>query len=175
MQRRDCAPHNPLVAEALINGHVAAQVLAIRRLTERTPKERLSLRWLVSDLKKHIDLFTRENWVCYDGLPYDYQVVRDAHFSKLAAKKEATVSFMWGATEGPEADGASEIMHQHFDSSQALILRREPEKTASVVICSLPLTSGSTRVVRMTWRSGPAPILRMRAVQTSGRGLPTWR
>ena len=111
----EIALHNPLVAEALINGHVAAHVLAIRRLTERTPKERLSLRWLVSHLKKHIDLFTRENWVCYDGLPYDYQVVRDAHFSKLAAKKEATVSFMWGATEGPEADGASEIMHQHFD------------------------------------------------------------
>jgi hypothetical protein len=108
----EIALHNPLVAEALINGHVAAQVLAIRRLTERTPKERLSLRWLVSDLKKHISLFTRENWVCYNGLPYDYRSVRDARLQKLVAEG---VKFHWAETEGPEADGASELAHTQFD------------------------------------------------------------
>jgi hypothetical protein len=42
------ALYNPLVRDALIDGHVAAQVLAIRRLTERTSKDCLSLRRLVT-------------------------------------------------------------------------------------------------------------------------------
>ena len=109
------ALNNPLIVEALLKGHFATQVLAIRRLMEDTPKERLSLRRLVTDLKRHRALFTRENYVCHDGLPYDYQAVVDAQFSNLAARKENTVFFMWGATEGPEADGASEIVHHHFD------------------------------------------------------------
>jgi hypothetical protein len=108
------ALNNPLVAEALVTGHVATQVLAIRRLMEDSPKERLSLRSLVKDFKRHIALFTRENYVCYDGLPNDYLAVRDARFERLAARGEKVV-FMWGATEGPEADGASELLHQHFD------------------------------------------------------------
>lgn len=109
------ALNNPLIVEALLKGHFATQVLAIRRRMEDTPKERLSLRRLVTDLKRHRALFTRENYVCHDGLPYDYQAVRDAFFNELAAKKESTVFFMWGATEGPKADGASEMMHCHFD------------------------------------------------------------
>jgi hypothetical protein len=114
------ALNNPLIVEALLKGHLATQVLAIRRLMEDTPKERLSLRRLVTDLKRHSALFTRENYVCHDGLPYDYQAVRNALFNKLAAKKENTVFFMWGATEGPEADGTSEMMHCHFDKLAGL-------------------------------------------------------
>jgi len=55
------ALNNPLLAEALVTGHVATQVLAIRRLMEDSPKERLSLRSLVKDLKRNAGLFTREN------------------------------------------------------------------------------------------------------------------
>jgi hypothetical protein len=112
----ESALNNPLIVEALLKGHFATQVLAIRRLMEDTPKERLSLRKLVTDLKRHRALFTRENYVCHDGLPYDYRAVRDALFSRLAAKEENTVFFMSGAAEGPEADGVSEVMHCHFDS-----------------------------------------------------------
>lgn len=109
------ALNNPLIVEALLRGHLATQVLAIRRLMEDTPKERLSLRRLVTDLKRHRALFTRENYVCHDGLAYDYLAVRNAMFSRLAAKTENRVFFTWGATEGPEAYGTSEMMHCHFD------------------------------------------------------------
>ena len=95
------ALNNPLIVEALLKGHLAAQVLAIRRLMEDTSKERLSLRRLVTDLRRHRSLFTRENYVCHDGLPYDYQAVRNALFSKLAEKKENTVSFTWGCHRRP--------------------------------------------------------------------------
>ena len=53
------ALNNPLIAEALVTGHVAAQVLAIRRLVEDSPKERLSLRGLVKDLNRHILVLSR--------------------------------------------------------------------------------------------------------------------
>jgi hypothetical protein len=107
------ALHNPLVREALISGHVAAQVLAIRRLTERTPKERLSLRWLVADLKRHVDLFTRENWVCYNGLPYDYQAALDARFLGNVGKRGR--GEVWVPRGGPEDYAASEGHHIMFD------------------------------------------------------------
>ena len=74
------ALNNPLLAEALVTGHVATQVLAIRRLMEDGPKERLSLRSLIKDLNRNAALFTRENYVCYDGSPYDYAAVREARF-----------------------------------------------------------------------------------------------
>jgi hypothetical protein len=61
------ALNNPLIVEALVRGHMAT---AIRRLMEKThDKERLSVPRLVNDLKRHRKLFTRENYVCYDGLP----------------------------------------------------------------------------------------------------------
>ena len=63
------ALNNPLLAEALVTGHVATQVLAIRRLMEDSPKARLSLRSLIKDLNRNAALFTRENYVCYDGSP----------------------------------------------------------------------------------------------------------
>jgi hypothetical protein len=106
------ALNNPLIVEALIRGHLTTQVLAIRRLMEDSPKERLSLRRLVKELKRHCNLFTRENYVCHDGLPYGYEAVRDAHFSKLATE---SVVFTWDPTDGPEAYGTSEMSHRQFD------------------------------------------------------------
>jgi hypothetical protein len=109
------ALNNPLLVEALLSGHAATQVLAIRRLMEDSPKDRISLRRLIRDLNRHFDLITRENYVCCDGLPYDYEVVRDARLKKLTAGQEKVV-FNYDITEGPEADGASELLHERFDN-----------------------------------------------------------
>ena len=103
---------NPLVSEALLEGHVATQVLSIRRLMDDSSSGVISLRRLLKDMKANIHLFTRENYVCFDGLPYDYLAVRDALLQKHV--KEG-VKFFWGATDGPEADGASELAHMQFD------------------------------------------------------------
>src|SRR5437764_14004923 len=45
------ALNNHLLAEALLGGHVATQVLAIRRLVEDTNKDIISLRRLVKDMR----------------------------------------------------------------------------------------------------------------------------
>jgi hypothetical protein len=104
----DNALNNPLIVEALLRGHVATQVLAIRRLMDRGGSGIISLRRLVRDIAGCFELFTRDNFVCFDGLPYDYQAVRDARFAE-------NVGSIWESHEGPEAGSASEMAHMEFD------------------------------------------------------------
>jgi hypothetical protein len=100
---------NSLLAEKLINGHVATQVLAIRRLIDKT-RNTISLRRLISQIRSNYALFTRENYVCHDGLPYDYEAVMQAEIVQ-----RANTGPFWGATSGPKAWGTSQMAHQQFD------------------------------------------------------------
>jgi hypothetical protein len=100
---------NSLVAEKLINGHVATQVLAIRRLMDKT-KNTISLRRLISDIRSNYALFTRENYVCHDGLPYNYEAVMRAEIAQ-----HTNTGPFWHATTGPKAWGMSQMAHQQFD------------------------------------------------------------
>lgn len=102
--------NNSLVAQALIDGHVATQVLSIRRLMDNRNSDIISLRRLVKDLKRNFPLFTRENYVCFDGLPYDYEAVQRKEMMERAGK-----GFFWGETSGPGAHGTSSMAHEQFD------------------------------------------------------------
>lgn len=104
------ALNNHLLVEALLDGHVATQVLAIRRLVEDTNKDRISLSRLVKDVKRSFHLFTRENYVCFDGLPYDYEAVQQKEMLERVGK-----GCFWGATSGPAAHGISRMAHEQFD------------------------------------------------------------
>jgi hypothetical protein len=101
---------NTLLTEALVGGHVATQVLAIRRLVDNRGDDVISLRKLIKDIRSNFDLFTRENYVCFDGLPYDCEAVQQKDMPNRVGK-----GFFWGATEGPEAYGTSQIGHEQFD------------------------------------------------------------
>ena len=100
---------NTLVAEKLIHGHVATQILAIRRLVDNR-RDVISLRRLIKDVRSNFKLFTRENYVCFDGLPYDYEAVKRKDTEARAGKGP-----FWGATEGPVAWATSSRVHEHFD------------------------------------------------------------
>ena len=50
MSNEENALNNPLIEEALVKGHLATQVLAIRRLVEDSFKDRISLRTLLKGL-----------------------------------------------------------------------------------------------------------------------------
>jgi hypothetical protein len=104
------ALNNSLVAEALIDGYVATQVLAIRRLLDDGNNDIISLRRLIKDVKRNLSLFTRENFVCFDGLPYDYQAVQ----WKQMLERVGTGPF-WAETSGPGAHGVSRMAHEQFD------------------------------------------------------------
>lgn len=102
--------NNTLLAQALIDGHVATQVLAIRRLMDNRNDDIISLRKLTKDIRRHFSLFTRENYVCFDGLPYDYEAVQHREMMKHIGKGP-----FWGETTGPNAHGTSRMAHEQFD------------------------------------------------------------
>jgi len=102
------ALNNPLISESLLYGHVAMQVLAIRRLTDTT-KRVLSLSKLLHDIRRHRKLLTRENYVAFDGLPYDYAVVEEEHYRTRGS------GAMWLDTTGPGAFSSARRAHEQFD------------------------------------------------------------
>lgn len=104
----DSCLNNPLIIEAVLNGHVAMQVLAIRRLTDTT-KNVLSLSKLLQDIRNHRQLLTRENYVAFDGLPYHYEVVEEEHFRTRGS------GMMWLDTTGPGAFVTARRAHEQFD------------------------------------------------------------
>jgi hypothetical protein len=101
---------NTLFAQALIDGHVATQVLAIRRLMNGGRNDIISLRRFVKDLRRNFALFTRENFVCFDGLPYDYEAVQQKEMMERVGK-----GVFWGETSGPGAYSTSRMAHEQFD------------------------------------------------------------
>lgn len=103
------ALNNPLITEAVLDGHVALQILAVRRLVDDT-KGVLSVTKLLADVRANFELFTRENYVCFDGLPYDAEAV--AERERLVRTGSGAV---WLDTTGPAAYGPSEIAHAQFD------------------------------------------------------------
>ena len=105
------ALNNPLLAEALIDGHVAMQVLAIRRLVDNR-NDVISLRRLLKDLRRDFALFTRENCVCFDGLPYDYEAVQQREMIECI---KAGGGPYWAERSGPNAHVTSRMMHGQFD------------------------------------------------------------
>jgi hypothetical protein len=66
----DIAARNLLLEHLLDNGYLATQVLAIRRLLDKRG-DVCSLRRLFDDIRRNNELITRENFVAYDGCPYD--------------------------------------------------------------------------------------------------------
>jgi hypothetical protein len=104
------ALNNTLLGQTLIDGQIATQVLAIRRLMDNGATDIISLRRLVKDLRRNFGLFTREHYVCFDGLPYDYEAVLHKELLECAG----TGPF-WASTAGPGAHGTSRMAHEQFD------------------------------------------------------------
>lgn len=109
---------NGPIARLFDAGFVTTQATAIRRLTEwpSTRKNRavISIRTLLQDIRVNLRLITRENYVCHDGLPYDFESVRDAAFSNLP-KDERGVSVGVMPMSGPAGWPMAERMHKAFD------------------------------------------------------------
>ncbi|MCP3385959.1 hypothetical protein NLM31_36785 [Bradyrhizobium sp. CCGUVB4N] len=104
------ALNNTLIGQALIDGQIATQILAIRRLMDNGNSDIISLRRLVKDLRRNFHLLTRENYVCFDGLPYDYEAVQLREMLAQAGK-----GAFWGQKAGPGAHGPSRMAHEQFD------------------------------------------------------------
>ena len=99
-------------------GFATTQAITIRRLIEK-PKANprwavISLRRVLKDIEQNLDLITRENYVCHDGLPYDYDSVHQKWLSSLPLTKSG-VHVGSLPTKGPDAWPTAERIHKNFD------------------------------------------------------------
>lgn len=68
----------------LHKSYVANQFMAIRRLYDEDHRgDTITLKRLLRDVKENFELFTRENFVCHDGLPFDPKPDREKHNAEM--------------------------------------------------------------------------------------------
>jgi len=110
---------NGPLARFIDHGYVVSQVLSVRRLTDRPHKgtrpgrQVVSLGRVLDDLTTHRQLITREHYVAHDGLPYDFEAVRDRFFE--AAARAGGVQPDYLDTKGPNAFDMARTCHESFD------------------------------------------------------------
>lgn len=113
------------LAQFMDQGFVATQTLSIRKLMERAlnkpARQVISLRRVLDDIKEHRALFTRENYVAHDGLPYDPAPVKQAYVDKIISRGSG-VHGEWIDTTGPRAWSMSELAHEKFDQLSGVTL-----------------------------------------------------
>ncbi len=106
---------NSAVSRMLDVGFVTTQATAIRRLATADPSGRperavISLRSILDDIEASREFITRENYVCYDGLPYDVKAVHDEWLQGDEAKFGSTMP-----NEVTKAWLTAKIAHERFD------------------------------------------------------------
>ena len=113
------ASFNGPLGRFLDQGYISTQVLSIRRLVEREARDDdrqpISIRRVLRDIRQHRHLFTREIYVAYDGLPYDYAAKRQEWFDANATDIRSGAVVRSMDTKGPEAWTSSELVHENFD------------------------------------------------------------
>ena len=106
------------IAQFIDQGFVAVQTLSIRRLMDKAAskpaRQVISLRRVLDDINAHRELITRENYVAYDGLPYDPEPGERAYMESLV-KHGGGVHAQWLPTTGPQAWSVSQMVHERFD------------------------------------------------------------
>jgi len=105
-------------------GFTTTQAVAIRRLIEKPKRDPkwsvISLRRILKEIEQNVDLMTREIYVCYDGLPYDYNLVYQRWQSSLPIGVHSGSLPM----RGPDAFPMSESVHKNFD----ILAQVDPKK-----------------------------------------------
>ncbi|MDX1914868.1 MAG: hypothetical protein SFU55_04720 [Methylophilus sp.] len=103
---------NGALWELVTAGYGGLLTMGIRKLVDKDPRTD-SLCNVIDLIKKRPELFTREKFICYDGLPYDYALAQKNYYQKFTHEELSKPH--WLATKGPEAWAVSEMMHRAFD------------------------------------------------------------
>jgi hypothetical protein len=122
---------NGALWELTTAGYASLMTLGIRKLVDKDP--RTDSLWNVIDLiRKCPELLTREKFICYDGLPYNYESVQKRYIDSTDATTLGQAR--WLATKGPEAWATSEMMHRAFDRLSGSPSKRKREDKIQVSI-----------------------------------------
>lgn len=115
---------NGALWELVTAGYGGLLTLGIRKLVDKDP--RTDSLWNVIDLiKKRPELFTREKFICYDGLPYDYALAQKNYYKKFTHEELSKPHYL--PTKGAEAWAVSEVMHRAFDKLSGKPNKRKRE------------------------------------------------
>ncbi len=81
------AHENEMLSGLLYDGYLANQMLSITKLIDKDNRV-ISLGCLFDEIKANRHLFTRENFVSHDGLPYDYAKEEQKSWERLVAENK---------------------------------------------------------------------------------------
>jgi len=112
---------NGAMWELITVGYANLVCLGVRRLVDRHT-DTDSVWNVVTRVERRPELLTRENYVCHDGLPFDFEAVERKHIASYVPGSGAR----WLATEGPEAFESSRLRHEAFDGLCGYPSRRRP-------------------------------------------------
>ena len=128
------ALNNPLIVEALLKGHFATQVLAIRNFHGGYPQRALSLRRLVTDLKRH-------RAPCSRGKTISVTTVCGTTIKPFATlcsvssrqKRRIRSSSCGGLPKAPRPTVGPRYSHHHFDKLAGIdpVARTQEANSAS--------------------------------------------
>ncbi len=117
---------NGAMWELIAAGYANLMALGIRRLVDNHP-DTVSVWNVIVHVEKRPELLTREKFICYDGLPFDYASVQEAYVA--SRDMSSSVHVRWIPTRGPEAWGTSETMHEAFDALSGSLKKRKRSDT----------------------------------------------
>ena len=127
---------NGVLWELATAGYASLMSLGIRKLVDKD--RRTDSLWnVVALVERRPELLTREKFVCYDGLPYDYEAGWKDHIASLDVQNGVHVG--WLPTNGPKAWAMSEILHKAFDKLSGAISakRRRGDKIQPSVLTAV--------------------------------------
>lgn len=109
----------PLLAPLLDRGYLTGQVISISRLLEngssRGPYKQVnSLKRMLDEIEANKHLFTRQNFICRDGLPYEWEPIMHEEFSR-APRENGVITVGWVDFSGPKSWAQSQLLHVLFD------------------------------------------------------------
>ena len=103
---------NGAMWDLITEGYANIAMVGVRKLIDHDHRNNSLLR-VIRYLKENASLLTREHFVCFDGLPYDFEKVQKTYYANLSQGDLSTPR--WLANEGPESWSTSMIMHEQFD------------------------------------------------------------
>lgn len=113
---------NGAMWELICDGYVHIMSLGVRKLVDRDSRTNSILN-VVLQLENRAELLTRENFVCFDGLPYDSERAYRAELAELESSHGKNAR--WIPTSGPDAWGTSALLHKSFDALAGFPATRE--------------------------------------------------
>lgn len=110
---------NGALWELIGAGYANLMTVGIRRLVD-THGAATSLATILKDMEAHPEFFTRELFVAFDGIPFDWSVGYEEHVKKVITDRPGA-SFSRQDTKGHAAWGTSEMMHRAFDKLSGVL------------------------------------------------------